>query len=100
MNNRIGYMSSAGLIASICLIGQSLNLVNAYRDQVVIVLRFIALAMIPALLYFLIIPSDQVSPGNIRTIMMLGLLVAVTVFLMTVLAAYQGSRPAVYLVCS
>ena len=32
MNNRIGYMSGAGLIASICLIGQSLNLVNAYRD--------------------------------------------------------------------
>jgi len=100
MNNRMGYMSGAGLIASICLIGQSLNLVNAYRDQVVIVLRFIALAMVPALLYFLIIPPDQVSPGNIRTIMMLGLLVAVTVFLMTVLAAYQGSRSAVYLVCS
>ena len=63
MNNRMGYMSGAGLIASICLIGQSLNLVNAYRDQVVIVLRFIALAMVPALLYFLIIPPDQVSPG-------------------------------------
>jgi signal transduction histidine kinase len=100
MNNRMAYMSGAGLIASICLIGQTVNLVNAYRDQVVIVLRFIALAMIPAIIYFLIIPSDQVYPGNIRTIMMLGLLVAVIVFFMTVLAAYQGSRSAVYLVCS
>lgn len=100
MNNRMGYLSASAIIASACLIGQSLNLVHKIRDQVVVILRFLALAMIPAALYFLFIPFDQISIGNVQTMMGTGFLVAITVFLMTIFAAMQGSRSAIYLVGS
>lgn len=99
-NNRIAYLAATALIASFSLIGQSLNLVHPVRDQAVVVLRFLALAMIPAAMYFLFIPFDQISVGNVQTIMAVGLIVAITVFVMTLFAALQGSRSAVYLVCS
>lgn len=100
MNDRISYLAATGLIASFCLIGQSLNLDHKYRDQAVVVLRFLALVMIPAALYFLFIPIAQVSTGNVQTLMGIGLLVGLTVFLMSVFAAIQGSRSAIYLVGS
>ena len=100
MNNRISLLSGTGLIASFCLIGQSLNLEHKYRDQAVVVLRFLALVMIPAALYFLFAPFEQVSPGSIRTLMGIGMLVALTVLAMTIFAALQGSRSALYLVGS
>lgn len=100
MNNRISLLAGTGLIASFCLIGQALNLEHKYRDQAVVVLRFLALVMIPASLYFLFVPVDQVSAGTIRTMMGIGMLVALTVLGMTVFAALQGSRSAVYLVGS
>ncbi len=100
MNNRMSYLSATAIIASACLIGQSLNLVHQVRDQVVIILRFLALAMIPAAIYFLFIPFDQISVSNIQTLMAIGLVVTITVFVMTIFAAIQGSRSAIYLVCS
>ncbi|MDA0689745.1 MAG: sensor histidine kinase [Proteobacteria bacterium] len=100
MNNRISLLAGTGLIASFCLIGQALNLEHKYRDQAVVVLRFLALVMIPAALYFLFVPVEQVSAGPIRTMMGIGLLVALTVLGMTIFAALQGSRSAVYLVGS
>lgn len=100
MNDRVSYLAATGLIASFCLIGQSLNLDHKFRDQAVVVLRYLALVMIPAALYFMIIPIPQVSTGNVQTMMGIGLLVALTVFLMSVLAAIQGSRSAIYLVGS
>ena len=100
MNNRMSYISATALIASACLIGQSLNLVHRFRDQAVVVLRFLALAMIPTAFYFVFIPFGQVSVGNVQTLMAIGLLVSFSVFVMTVFAAIQGSRSAIYLVCS
>ncbi len=100
MNNRMSYVSATAIIASFCLIGESLNLVHHYRDQAVIVLRFIALAMIPSAFYFIFIPFELISIGNIQTLMSIALLVALSVFIMTIFAAIQGSRSAIYLVCS
>ena len=100
MNNRMSYISATAIIASACLIGESLNLVHQIRDQVVVVLRFLALAMIPTAVYFLFIPFEQISIGNIQTIMAIAFIVAGTVFVMTIFAALQGSRSAIYLVCS
>lgn len=100
MNNRMSYLSATAIIASACLIGQSLNLAHQYRDQAVIVLRFIALVMIPAAFYFIFIPFEQVTIGNVQTLMAIGLLVAISVFIMTIFAAIQGSRSAIFLVCS
>ncbi len=100
MNNRMAYLSATAIITSACLIGQSLNLVHHIRDQVVVILRFLALSMIPAAIYFLVIPFDQISVTNIQTLMAIGFIVAVTVFVMTIFAAMQGSRSAIYLVCS
>lgn len=100
MNNRMGYLAATALIASFSLIGQSLFLVHPVRDQAVVVLRFLALAMIPAAMYFLFIPFDQISVGNVQTMMAVGFIVAITVFVMTLFAALQGSRSAIYLVCS
>jgi len=100
MNNRISLLSGTGLIAGICLIGQSLNLEHKYRDQAVIVLRFLTIAMIPAALYFLFISFEQVTAASIRTLMGIGMLVALIVLCMAVFAAIQGSRSAIYLVGS
>ncbi len=100
MNNRMSYVSATAIIASACLIGQSLNLVHQFRDQAVIVLRFLALAMMPTAFYFIFIPFEQISVGNVQTLMAIGLLVSFSVFVMTVFAAIQGSRSAIYLVCS
>ena len=96
-NNRLAYVSAIAMIASFCLLGQSLNLNNKYRDSVVIVLRLITFATIPLGLYFFMVPIEQITTGNVLMIMYLALTVALTVFVMTGITALQGSRSAVYL---
>lgn len=100
MNNRLSYASGAILLASFCLLGQSLNLTGKLRDRVVIVLRFIAYSMIPTGLYFLFLPFDFISGGNIESLLSLGLIVSLVVFIMASFAAAQGSRAATYLVAT
>jgi signal transduction histidine kinase len=100
MNNRLSYASGAILVGSFCLLGQSLNLTGKMRDRVVIVLRFIAYTMIPTSLYFLLLPFDFISGGNIESLLSLGLLVCLVVFIMASIAAAQGSRAATYLVAT
>lgn len=97
LSNRLSYVSGAIMIISFCLLGQSLNLDHKYRGSAVIVLRFIAYSMIPTSLYFLALPFEHISGGNIQTVMTLGLFVAITVFVMAGVAAAQGSRVALYL---
>ncbi|MDA1369426.1 MAG: sensor histidine kinase [Proteobacteria bacterium] len=96
-NNRASYVSATILIASFCLLGQSLQLTARYKDSVDIVLRFLTYAMIPVALYFLIIPFAQISNENVSLMLYLGLLIALTVFVMTGITAFQGSRSAMYL---
>ncbi len=98
LSNRLSYTSGSMLIVSFCLLGQSLSLTGKLRHRVVIVLRFIAYAMIPTCLYFLFVPLEYISGSNIQLILALGLVVSIVVFAMASVAAAQGSRVAFYLV--
>ena len=98
LSNRLSYSSGAILIASFCLLGQSLNLTGKFRDRAVIILRFIAYSMVPTSLYFLLLPLEFISGGNIQFLLSLGFVVALTVFIMATVSAAQGSRVATYLV--
>ena len=100
MNNRVSYISGAILISSICLLGQTLSFESRYRDSVDIVLRFLALAMMPAAVYFAVIPFNQISSENVLVMIYIGLAVAITVFAMAGIAATQGSRVGIYLFCT
>lgn len=100
LSNRLSYISGAIMIISFCLLGQSLNLENRFRGRAIIVLRFIAYSMIPTILYFTVLPFDQISGSNLQTLMSLGLFVALIVFIMAGMAAAQGSRVAMYLFCT
>ena len=100
LNNRVTYIAGTVLISSMCLLGQSLTLDARYRDSISIVLRFIAFAMMPAAVYFAVIPFDQISSENVLVMVYLGLCVAIAVFIMAGISAIQGSRVAIYLFCS
>ncbi|MDD9895985.1 MAG: sensor histidine kinase, partial [Gammaproteobacteria bacterium] len=100
MNNRVSYISGAILISSICLLGQTLSFESRYRDSVDIVLRFLAFAMMPAAVYFAVIPFNQISSENVLVMIYIGLAVAITVFAMAGIAATQGSRVGIYLFCT
>lgn len=100
INSRIVYLSGALLIISLCLLGQSLNVNNKFRDSIIIVLRFISYAMIPTCLYFVALPFEYISGSNIQTLLSIGLLVAIVVLSLSVMAASQGSRVAIYLICT
>ena len=96
-NNRATYISIAVLVASFCLLGQSLSLTSRFKGSVEIVLRFLTYAMLPVGLYFLIIPLDLISAENVSLIIYLSSLVTLTVFIMAGVTALQGSRTAMYL---
>ncbi len=100
LNNRVSYISGAILISSMCLLGQTLSFEARYRDSVDILLRFLAFAMMPAAVYFAVIPFDQISSENVLVMIYIGLAVAVTVFAMAGVSAIQGSRVAIYLFCA
>ncbi len=100
LNNRITYISSAILISSICLVGQSLSFEARYRDSIDIVLRFLAFAMMPSAVYFAVIPFDQISSENVLVMIYIGLVIALTVFALAGISAIQGSRVAIYMFCS
>lgn len=100
LNNRIAYISGALLISSICMLGQSLSFEARYRDSIDILLRFLAFAMMPAAVYFAIIPFGQISSENVLVMIYIGLAVALTVFVMAGISAVQGSRVAIYLFCT
>ncbi|PCJ22848.1 MAG: hypothetical protein COA96_13235 [SAR86 cluster bacterium] len=99
-NTRLSLMFSTLLIASIALIGRSLNFESQYRDSVNTVLRFVTYFTLPAAAYFLIIPFEQITVDSTRSLMVLGLLVVLTVLVMAVVTAMQGSKAATYLVSS
>lgn len=99
-NNRLNYVSATVLIASCCLLSQSLRLNSRYRDPAILILRFVAFSMLPAALYFLIIPFERISGSNVQVIMYLGMIVALTIIVMAGVSAIQGSRSALYLFCS
>ena len=96
-NTRLSYISSAFLIMSFCLIGQCLRFDNPYRDSVNLILRFLTYAMLPVAGYFLIVPFDLITPGNILLLVYLFVLVIITVLAMAGISAVQGSRSALYL---
>lgn len=100
LSNRLMYVSGAIMIISFSLLGQSLNLEHRYRSRALIILRFITYSMVLTVLYFLVLPFDQISGSNLQTLMSLGLFVALIVFVMAGVAAAQGSRVALYLFCT
>lgn len=99
-NTRISLVCATVLVASLCVIGRSLQFENRYRDSLNIVLRFLTYSMIPLALYYVIIPFDQISSDNVVPVMVIGLLVALAVLIMASITAIQGSKAAIYLVTS
>lgn len=96
-NTRLLYISTAFLIMSFCLIGQSLRFEHRYRTSVNLILRFLSFAMLPVSFFFLLLPFDQITPGTLLPIIFLSLLVLLTVSIMAAVTAIQGSRSALYL---
>ncbi len=99
-NTRISIISGCVLVASLCVIGRSLQFENRYRDSANIVLRFLTYLMFPLGVYFLIIPLDQISSDNVVPLMIIALIAALVVLVMASMAAIQGSKAAIYLVTS
>lgn len=99
-NTRLSLISAIGMMTSLCLIGRVLQFESRYRDSINIVLRFISYSMIPLVLYYLIIPFDQINSNNVIPLMMIGLLVVLAVLIIASIAAIQGSKAAIYLVTS
>jgi signal transduction histidine kinase len=99
-NTRLSLISAIGMMTSLCLIGRVLQFESRYRDSINIVLRFVSYSMIPLVLYYLIIPFDQISSNNVIPLMVIGLLVVLAVLIMASIAAIQGSKAAIYLVTS
>lgn len=99
-NTRLSLISAIGMMTSLCLIGRVLQFESPYRDSINIVLRFVSYSMIPLVLYYLIIPFDQISSNNVIPLMVIGLLVVLAVLIMASIAAIQGSKAAIYLVTS
>ena len=99
-NTRLSLISAIGMMTSLCLIGRVLQFKSRYRDLINVVLRFVSYSMIPLVLYYLIIPFDQISSNNVIPLMVIGLLIVLAVLIMALIAAIQGSKAAIYLVTS
>ncbi|MEX0962603.1 MAG: ATP-binding protein [Pseudohongiellaceae bacterium] len=99
-NTRISLVSACVLVASLCVIGRSLQFENRYRDSINIVLRFLTYSMVPLGLYYLVIPFDNISSDNVVPVMVIALLASLVVLVMASITAIQGSKAAIYLVTS
>ena len=97
LNNRIGYLSAIGLIASMSLLGQAVSLKARYRDLVNLVLRYVGYLMIPAALFFTLAPLPLITSQSVLLIMALGFAMAMSVTVLAGITATQGSRWASYL---
>jgi signal transduction histidine kinase len=97
INTRLLFISTAFLVMSFCLIGQSLRFEHRYRASVNLVLRFLSIAMLPVAFYFLLLPFDLYTPGTWLSILILSLLVLLVVSVMAAISTIQGSRSALYL---
>ena len=100
LNNRVAYLSAAGLIVSMSLLGQAMSLKIPYKAQVNLVLRYVGYLMLPVGLYFLLAPINSVSSDTVLSIMILGFVMALSIFAISGITAAQGSRSALYLFAS
>lgn len=99
-NNRLSLIAGVVVIASLCMIGRSLRFENRYRDSANRVLQILMVSMIPAALFFLLIPFQQLTTDKILPLLLLALLVMIGVLAMATITAIQGSKAAIYLVSS
>ena len=100
LNNRIAYLSVIGLVISMSLLGQALNLKARYKDLINLVLRYVAYLMIPVIIFVLLAPLALISSDTVLSIMALGFVMAACVTVLAAITARQGSRPAIYLFSS
>ena len=99
-SSRISLVAGCFLLASLCLIGQSISFTSRYRDSINIVFRFLTYAMLPVAVYFIIIPFQQISADNVTPLLILSVLIAFTVLIIAGITALQGTRGAIYLFSS
>lgn len=100
LNNRLAYLSAAGLIVSMSLLGQAMSLKIPYKAQINLVLRYVGYLMLPVGLYFLFAPISSVTSETILSIIVLGFAMALSIFVISGITAAQGSRSALYLFIS
>jgi len=100
LNNRVAFVAGVGLIVSMSYLGQAMSQKIPYRDQVNVVLRYVSYLMIPAGLYFALAPLYSITAETVAMVLMLGFAMTVAVFVISGITASQGSRSALYLLCS
>lgn len=99
-NTRIVFATSAALILSFALIGTQINIKSRHPDSINLLLRIVAISMIPAVFYYLLIPFDLINRQTVLPIMVLGVLIPLVVVAITGMAAFKGSRTAMYMFVS
>lgn len=97
LNTRIAYAAGCFLLVSLCLFGQSLQLVHKYRDSICTVLRFLSYTLPVLAGVYLFIPYELFVVELLSPLIFLGLLMVIVLTAMTGVTALQGSRVAVYL---
>lgn len=100
LNNRVAYLSAAGLIVSMSLLGQAMSLKIPYKAQVNLVLRYVGYLMLPVGLYFMFAPIASITSETVLSILVLGFVMAMSIFVISGITASQGSRSALYLFIS
>lgn len=96
-NTRLVFVSSALLILCFCQVGRALQVQIRYRDSIELVLRVVAIGMLPTAVYYALIPFDRLSTANVLPLMVMGFVVALTMIGLAVLSAIKGSRIALFL---
>ncbi|MEQ9210040.1 MAG: sensor histidine kinase, partial [Pseudomonadales bacterium] len=99
-NTRFSYIGISALVIGLCTLGRSLNIGHKYADYAEIVLRFISFLIVPVVFYFLFIPIELITKGNIIPLVVLILGLMFVVSIMVTIKAIQGSQVAIYLVIS
>lgn len=97
MNNRVAYLSAIGLIVSMSLLGQAAGLKTRFKNSIDLVLRFVGYLMLPTAVFFIFAPISAITSGTVLSIMLLGFIMATSIFVISGITAIQGSRPALYL---
>lgn len=99
-NNRIAYVTAIILVISMCHLGRALSLRTRFKDSIDLILRYISYLMVPVGLYFLFVPLHLINSDAVQAVMILGLSVALSIFVISGITAFQGSRAALYLFSS
>lgn len=100
LNTRLSFIAGSVLTVCFAIIGRTIDLKSPLQDSVNLVLRIVAIGMLAAAIYFLVIPFEKINRDTVLPVMVMGFIMALTVMSMAGIAAIRGSRTAIYLFLS